>query len=112
MKLSLNLSFTSGTALQKAGHWHITASFHSISTGCQVLQDTGTGLAWLLQHAALQESHLQEEPAAKHSGTRHANPQRAESQNYRGWKGPQEIPESNPLLKQTPYIRLHRLASR
>ena len=35
-----------------------------------------------------------------------------ESQNCRGWKGPLEIIESNLLLKQVPYSRLHRQASR
>ena len=31
-----------------------------------------------------------------------------ESQNYRGWKGPPEIMESNPPAKQAPYSRLHK----
>jgi len=30
------------------------------------------------------------------------------SQNRRGWKGPQEFIESNPLLKQSPYNGSHR----
>jgi len=33
-------------------------------------------------------------------------------QNWRGWEGPQETIESNPLLNQVPYNRSHRLASR
>ena len=35
-----------------------------------------------------------------------------ESQNHRGWKGPLEIIESNPLLTQGLYGMLHRKASR
>ena len=35
-----------------------------------------------------------------------------ESQNHRGWKGPEEITVSNPLLTQVPYSRSHRQASR
>ena len=34
------------------------------------------------------------------------------SQSFRGWKGPPEVIESNPLPKQAPYSRLHRKASR
>ena len=34
----------------------------------------------------------------------------SESQNCRGWKGPQEI-ASNPLLRQVPYNRSHRQVS-
>ena len=35
-----------------------------------------------------------------------------ESQNYRGWKGPHEVIESKPLLKQVPYSRSLKKASR
>ena len=35
-----------------------------------------------------------------------------ESQSCKGWKGPPEIPQSSAILKQVPYSRLHRKASR
>jgi len=58
---------------------------------------------WTLSRRGQQRSVWAPSYEAEHS---------TESQNQRGWNGPLEIIQSNPLLRQAPYSRLHAKASR
>ena len=69
--------------------------------------NNGVGMCQLMHGKHIQCTLVQQE-----KGRETQTHRITESQNCRGWKGPQEIIKSNPLLKQVPYNGLHRSVSR